>query len=228
MIKVATRLSPAAAWLGGAFFALGAALAPASAQAACSQVPAPAVSVQVVDPGPRVSSTKSLDQINAMAGSHGLTRQGSRVLGLTEIDLDSAVNVRFKGERAGAGMCVSVSRVEVKFGLKKHYVHVPREYPRGTCQFNVVMRHEMAHVDVNRRTVRKYAQVLKNEVRSVLRQTGAHAAHTMVAGQRSQAAVLQKVIDDVSTRFRAELEKLHAQIDAPNSRYMSLNKCRSW
>ena len=201
---------------------------PFAAQAACARVPAPNVSVRVVDPGPRVISTKSLQQINAIAGSHGMLRKGFLVLGMTEIRIDSGINVRFQGAPRGQSTCVSVSKVEVRFGLKNHIVHVPREYARGSCQFRFVMRHEMAHVDVNRRTVRKYATVLKNEMRSALRRTGAVAAPTMVQGQNAQTAVIQKVLDDVTARFYAERERLHAVIDQPGGKYAAGNQCRGW
>lgn len=201
---------------------------PALAQAACARVPDPAVSVQIVDPGPRVVSTKSLDQINVMAGSHGLQRPGFRVLGMTGIKVDTGINVKYKGQPVGNTVCVSVINVDVRFGLKEHSVHVPREYPRGSCQFNVVMRHEMAHVDVNRRTVRKYADILKNEMRSALRRFGAVAAASMVQGQNAQTAVVQQVLDDVSARFLQEREKLHAVIDQPGGQYAAGGQCNGW
>lgn len=200
----------------------------ATARTACPRVPDPAVSVRIVDPGPRVISTTSIQQINAMAGSHGLARKGFRVLGITRIKIDSGVNVRYQGNPVGGGFCVNVTKVVVKFGLKDHSVHVPREYPRGSCQFRFVLRHEMAHVDVNRRTVRKYALILKNEMRSNLRRTGALAAPTMVQGQNAQTAVVQKVLDDVTARFYAEREALHADIDDPNSKYAAKDQCQGW
>ena len=198
------------------------------ARAACPRVATPAVSVRVADPGPRVSSTKSLSQINAMAGSHGLSRKGFRVLGLTEIQIASAVKVRYEQRPSGGATCVNVSKVEVRFGLQNHHVHVPREYRRGSCQFKVVMRHEMAHVDVNRRTVRKYAKILKNEMRSVLRRAGPTVAGSFVKGQNVQAALVQKVLDDVVARFLVERDKLHAVIDTPGGKYSAGGQCQGW
>ena len=201
---------------------------PAVAQAACPRVADAAISVQVVDPGPRVTSTKSLDQINVMAGSHGLLRDGFKVLGITTIKLDNGIKVKYQGQPVGGAVCVSVNRVEVTFGLKDHHVSVPREYPQGSCHYNVVMRHEMAHVDVNRRTVRKYADILKNDMRAALRRSGAVAASTMVQGQNVQTAVIQKVLDDITVRFNAELEKLHGAIDQPGGKYAAAGRCPGW
>ena len=201
---------------------------PSAAFAACARIPAANISVQVMDPGPRVVSTKSIKQINAMAGSHGLNKAGFRVLGMTQIATEMDIKVRFKGQPTGTSVCVSVTNLNVNYGLKNHFVHVPREYARGSCQFRFVMRHEMAHVDVNRRTVRKYATALKNEVRSVLRRTGAIAAPTMAQGQNAQTAVVQKVLDDINARFNAELNTLHAAIDQPNGKYAAKNQCQGW
>jgi len=196
--------------------------------AACPSIADPVVSVQIADPGPRVSSTKSLAQINVMAGSHGLAREGFRVLGMTQIKIASQVRVRYEHQPNGAKTCVSVGRVDVNFGLKEHDVNVPREYARGSCQFNFVMRHEMAHVDVNRRTVRKYADILKNEMRATLRRSGAVAAASAVQGQNAQTAVVQKVLDDVIARFMQERDALHAAIDQPDSPYAARGQCQGW
>jgi len=212
-------------------FALAYALAcapAAAARARCPGVPAPVVTLRIVDPGPRVVSTRSLQQINAKAGSHGLLKKGMTVLGMTEIKLSSTVHVNFRGMQSGGVVCVHVSEVEVGFGLGDHVVHVPREYPRGSCKFNVVMRHEMAHVDVNRRTVRKYAEKLKNELLGALRRTGAVAAPSMDAGQAAQTRVIDAVIQDISGRFTAEREGLHAAIDKPGGAYAAAGKCRGW
>lgn len=220
-MKMRTTIAGAAL----AFVVLG---LPALAQAACPRVADAAISVQIVDPGPRVTSTKSLEQINVMAGSHGLLRNGFKVLGMTSIKLDTGVSVNYQGQPVGGAVCVSVNRVEVQFGLKDHHVSVPREYPQGGCHYNVVMRHEMAHVDVNRRTVRKYADVLKNDLRAALRRSGAVAAASMVEGQNAQTAVIQKVLDDIAVRFNAELEKLHAVIDQPGGKYAAAGQCPGW
>lgn len=199
-----------------------------TAQAACPRVAEPAVSVQVVDPGPRVVTTKSIKQINTMAGSHGLSRPGFKVLGITEIAIDSGVQVKYQGIPVGSSVCVNVVNVDAHFGLKKHFVNVPREYAQGSCEYNVVLRHEMAHVDVNRRTVRKYAEVLKAEVRRELRNTGSMLAGSMAQGQQAQTAVIQKIVDAVGARFSAELNQLHAAIDQPGSPYAAEGQCRGW
>lgn len=201
---------------------------PVHAQAACPRVAAPQISVRINDPGARVSSTKSLRQINEMAGSHGLARKGFKVLGITEVKIGSGVKVRYVGAPVGNSTCVSVSKMEINFGLKTHRVHLPREYKRGSCQFNVVLRHEMAHVDVNRRSVRKYAAALKNEMRSVLRRSGAVAASSMTKGQNVKALQVQKVLDDIAARFSAEVTQLHAAIDKPGGKYAADGKCKGW
>lgn len=206
----------------------GFAVVPAAMAQGCALVGAPYVSVQVIDPGPQITSTKSLDQINSMAGSHGLLKKGFRVLGMTQIDVQSGMQMEFQGQPTHGMLCVRVNKVQATFGLKRHFVHVPREYARGSCQYTVVMRHEMAHVDVNRRTVRKYAEIMKNEIRSMLRQGGAVPVRTMAEGQQIQTARIQAVVDRLNTAFNAELERLHGEIDAPNSRYAARDQCRSW
>lgn len=225
MIKAMKRLSTLA---GAAALAAGMAFAPQAHANACPPTPAPYVSVQVFDPGAKVSTIKSLDQINAMAGSHGLLSDGFRALGLTHIDVQSGFRFEATGAVAGQNVCVNVSKVEATFGLQHHTIYIPREYRQGSCQYKVVMRHERAHVDVNRRMVRKYAAIMKNEVRSMLRQAGPVAARSMKEGQALLGKRLQALLDRIAADFRAEREALHGAIDDPNSTYAARNQCPSW
>lgn len=196
--------------------------------AACPAPKAAQIRVDLVDPNPVLVTTASLKQINASANSHGLVKKGALALGLTESEVEASSKMRFVGEPDGDALCVGLTEMEVRFGHTKFQVHLPKEYPKGTCQYDVVHRHEMAHVDVYRSALRKYAAIMREELKRTVRSAGAVRAATMTEGQQALQGKLQKVTEDVTHRFEEELRRLHAEIDAPGSPYDPAGACKGW
>lgn len=206
---------------------------PRSALALTCPASTPAqVRVKLIDPAPRVTSGKSLKQINASATGHGLVGKGKRALGITESNLEASLNMNFVGEVLQRGQtkttCLNVSRIDARFGHKKLVVSLPREYHQGTCKFNVVYRHEMAHVDVARRSIRKYAIVLRTELQRAVQKNNPLNVRNMKVGSAAYQKRLHAVMSSVGKRFEAETKALHAKIDAPGSAYAADGACRGW
>ncbi|MBL4615377.1 MAG: hypothetical protein JKY27_10970, partial [Magnetovibrio sp.] len=76
------------------------------------------VSVRTLDPGPRLSTSQNLKQINSKAKSHGLLKRGKTVLGLTQSKVSTAMSFYVSGLRGGGRTCVNVDRVDAEFGHK--------------------------------------------------------------------------------------------------------------
>ena len=206
---------------------------PQSAKALTCPTPSPAkVRVKLIDPAPRVTSNKNLKQINASATGHGLVGKGKRALGITESNLETSLNMNFVGEVLQRGQskttCLSVSRIDARFGHKKLVVSLPREYRQGTCEFNVVYRHEMAHVDVARRSIRKYAILLRKELERAVQKNNPLNVRNMKVGSAAYQKRLNVVMSSVGKRFEAETKTLHAKIDASGSAYAADGACRGW
>lgn len=201
---------------------------PVWAKTSCPSAPTPNVSVRINDPEPTFDTTKDLKRINAMAGSHGLSKMGTMILGLTEASMESRYEVKMIATPRAPGLCVQVNDVQLTVGLSKHVVHLPREYKRGTCQYNVVMRHEMAHVDVNRRALRKYADIMVAELRRKLSKNGVIYVANGAQAKQVHNAQIKTTVNGVIARYNTELKSLHAEIDKPGSKYAAHNQCRSW
>ncbi|MBF0250872.1 MAG: hypothetical protein HQL35_09625 [Alphaproteobacteria bacterium] len=206
-----------------------AALSPAlSASAACPAPPAPDVRVELRDPEPRIVRTDGLNQINATAKTHGLWQKGSLVLGLTQGEVESSMNAHFQILAGRGGTCLNVTRVRAVFGNQRLDVKLPREYAPGSCQYDTVLSHEMAHVRVNREGVRKYAAILERELReAATRISPVHGNDQKDAEARAHEA-LKTVMESVGRRFESETHAQHETIDRPGGRYDAQGACRSW
>ena len=207
------------------------AMAPLSAGAAtaCPTAPFPNIQVHVLDPQHNLSTSKSLRQINSMANRKGLHQKGKTTHGMTQSLVEASMSAKFTGLKEPNGpVCISLSDLQVRFGHRKLLVHLPREYGRGSCQYNVVLRHEMAHVNVNRGAVRKYAAILNSELRQDIQRSRTLKTTTMTRGKQVFQKRLRAIIGRVMDRHTKEINTLHAKIDAPDSPYLADGKCASW
>lgn len=194
----------------------------------CSVPNGVSVVVRLLDPKPNVMASSNLKQINSKAKAHGLSKQGSLVLGLTQSEVATSMNMRFRGQRIGLITCLNVDRIDASFGHSKLDVQLPKEYARGSCQYKTVLRHEMAHVRVNREGVRKYAQILKRALEKALSQFNPRQTANMQDEQEVAKATLQKTVEGVVAAFNKDINAQHAIIDQPGGPYDATGACRNW
>lgn len=194
----------------------------------CSPPNYAGVSVRIMDPQPLLKTSSNLKQINSKAKAHGLLKRGNMVLGLTQSEIETSMNIRFGGYVQGNLTCLNIARIDANFGHRVHNIILPREYARGTCQYKTVLKHEMEHVRVNREGVRKYAQILKHELDRAVKKFNPYRAKSMEQGKKKAERAMQKVVASVTKRFNQEIHAQHAVIDKPGGPYDASGACRSW
>jgi len=186
------------------------------------------VTVQVMDPRPKLVRSSNLKQINSKAKVHGLLKRGNMVLGLTQSEVGTSMNMKFRGLNQGNVTCLNIDRVEASFGHRNLNILVPREYARASCQYNTVLKHEMEHVRVNREGVRKYAVVLQRELERALASFNPRQVVNIQVGQADAKLVMQRVVRKVTAKFQKEINAQHALIDKPGGAYDASGACRNW
>jgi hypothetical protein len=216
-------------WVGAACLVVALSWVATSARADVCPIPdGVRVNVRLLDPSPNVVVSSNLKQINSRAQAHGLLKRGSMVLGLTQSEVGTSMNMRFRGQGIGAITCISVDRIDASFGHSKLEVQLPKEYARGSCQYKTVLRHEMEHVRVNREGVRKYAQILKRALEKAVNHFNPRQTASMDSGQDAAKRILQKTVQGVVAAFNKDVNAQHALIDQPGGPYDANGACREW
>lgn len=196
--------------------------------AVCAAPEIARVDLRLIDPAPKVVRSSSLHQINSKAKAHGLLKRGNLVLGLTQSEVETSMNIQFRGFKQDGRICLTVRQVDARFGHRVLAVQVPREYALGSCQYTTVLKHEMEHVRVNREGVRKYAKLLKRELERALIRFNPRQVNSMKRGQAEAQRVLQNVVTQVTKQFHKEINTQHASIDKPGGPYDASGACRNW
>lgn len=186
----------------------------ALAQPDCAPRPAPVVTLDLVDPEPRLLPPLPARQLRAEAGgaSDGLFPHH---LGLTvsRVEWRSEVTARGRGPAEGP-VCAVPTEVRLRLRHAEHSIRLAREIPPGGCLAEEVLAHERRHAEVNRRTLREAAAELRGIARNWAARAEARAAEVGTAAaalQEELAALVEPALD----RLRTAREAAHAAIDAP-------------
>ena len=115
----------------------------------CAQLQPPSVTVKRRDEALVVSSEYGYRELTHLGAD--IAHKGNAVLGLTR----GKTRVRFLiqtdryVDRSGRWECAS-PKITVTYGFNPLAVYIAKEFPKGSCAYDEVLKHEMRHVDANR------------------------------------------------------------------------------
>lgn len=157
----------------------------------------------------------------------------ARVPGLTlaQYSLNKDYHVSWSRQSRSSRLCVWVDSLELEFAYSRLEVYVSREYPRDTCEWTHVHRHEMEHVEVHRRLHQHYAALMaKALVGAGGPPTRANpaAVESSEAGRRLIEKVIAQATQPLYERFQEELAAEQAKLDTPESYRVLQGLCPGW
>lgn len=179
----------------------------------CVDLPHPRVELKREEA--RLSYNFTYRQATLQGMAYGVVRPGMRVLGVTRgvamarYDL----NLTLRRSLDGRWECGSPN-LTISYGYTPLTVYVASEFPRGTCAYDQIYAHEMAHVSIYQR----HAEGLESELRTELQRR--FADQGIWRGSAGQVQrLLQQELDArwlpyIKRRLQA-VEAEQATIDTP-------------
>lgn len=120
-------------------------------------------------------------------------------------------------DQYGAYSCIFVKRIEVNMMFRTMII-IPKDYPRTSCDFEVIHAHELRHYDVNRKVALKTAMRLEKDMPVVI----ADLEQDYIGGDvvQSRFEEIKKSVQDLVDAYfkqvmREEMDRLNSQIDTP-------------
>ena len=173
---------------------------------------------------PVLVTTRTLKQIRAIAKG-----RFSRVTGLTKSKFNINLQAKFTLQGNGRTWCVKKMRAEVAIGYKPVTVYVPREFPNGTCAYNAVYAHELAHVRINDDVLQRlYPKVRPMMSDAVDRYGTTFCASTQKGAQDKAMRALKNGMRDVTNQVGRIARKLQGRIDTKMEYDRVSRSCREW
>ncbi len=153
---------------------------------------------------------------------------GQRALGITLTKTMFGLQAASQVMTRGNGYCVYLTSVDVDFGWNRVEVYVPSEFPKGSCEYKVVLDHENQHVAINRALLREFAPRLRARIEKVLAGTKPYYTRSREGGTDAALGDLNKQLSGMLKEFEALQISRNAGIDSP-SNYQALSAmCKDW
>lgn len=212
---------------------------PALADAACADFArfmTPQVDMVPILGDVHYDTGHTLQEITALAMSdpskkHTLGGRSDHrvVLGLTLSKFSSSLELKLAGAHLGktGKYCVWPKKVTLEVGYGDFTVYIARQYHQGSCNYGVILNHEMGHVELDRKALTDHLDALKHALDSSL----TARFPMLVEDSEREKNPIRLVRSDLEPSLDAllkERRRNNERHDLPESIQRTKEACESW
>lgn len=170
----------------------------------------------------------SREEISRLPGAAG---SGLQTQGLTTIKHSLATHTRFSTAKGTKAVYAWFDDVILEVAVSSDIIHIPREYPPGSCEHQAVLEHERGHG----RVAREMAVALAGRLERALMASDHIPTRfdPVISSDFATAAEhlkddVAKVVDPIYDRFEAEHKAAQEKLDRPDPYDAVYRKCSGW
>jgi hypothetical protein len=165
------------------------------------------------------SNEESIRSLTALAQKTKVIHADQhRTLGLTTLELSWGIDAEFNSLRLqNLNMQCARPTIKIELEVVNHLVHIAKEFPPKSCEYNFVREHEYKHVRLNKENLRRYAKEATNALNERFPNPILYGSIENVTEK------MQKMMDNewlpfikkVTAKMESEGMELHKLIDTP-------------
>lgn len=116
-----------------------------------------------------VDQSKTTKEITALASSLNLVEHGLFASGLSTVNINFDITLNAFGAPASDVFCVIPTEIDLFLGLDKPTIYLAEELTAKSCEYNMVLRHEQTHQQINKSTLEYYLPMFKTAALQIAR-----------------------------------------------------------
>ncbi len=162
----------------------------------------------------------------------GVVEKGVFANGLATGTVKWEIDVSSEG-RMGSGGTVCAYPVEIKFylGFADPRIYVSRDLRKGSCMYDLVLRHEQTHQQINVKALDYFIPLFRQALEKISREIPAQpveAATTAALSRGSEkiAELYSRRLEPLINVFKKELEIEQGKLDNPSNYEFENSICR--
>ncbi len=194
----------------------------------CQALPDPEIIISPSYEEPRFDHSMPMSALKAASLSQeALTddqrafRENSRmrVGGLTaqRPSVKNSITINLRTDSHGTA-CAQITKIKVDVAITNSIVHVAKEFPEASCSYQVVLGHELKHVEMARRFLYEVLPVAKDYVRHFVARYGAVRVESDPSGEKAKEIVtwsLNQYLNGYTSDLLKTFASQSARIDTP-------------
>jgi len=174
---------------------------------------------------------RSLDYEELTKIHSGKKEAGKVTAGLTGGKAGFTTKTKFNvAQIARKHYCLSLEELRVKL-VAEPKIYVAKNFPRGSCEYNAILKHEGQHVKITKKTLKeqtpKYRRYIEKNIDQVRKST--------IVTINEITAQKEKLNDEVTHFLQIYMDTVYedmarrqAEIDTPEEYARIHDKCRKW
>lgn len=160
--------------------------------------------------------SKGLDDLTRLGSQFGTVEQGLFAAGLATVKVGWEIEVTSMVSKQDNIICVLPATIEVFIGYENPVIYLSRELQPGTCEYNVVVRHEQTHQQINKTALEYYIPELKYRISAMTRDIRPIQVKRLTDTKQATAQLTQQYIERIHPlveAFKQVLQKEQGKLD---------------
>ncbi len=108
------------------------------------------------------------ENLDIMAARNNLKEEGMFTAGLSLVDVDWSVSLNTISRSVDGDICVIPASVDVFIGYRNPIIYISNDLDKKSCRYQMVMRHEHQHQQINVSVLEYYLPIIKKELEKSL------------------------------------------------------------
>ena len=175
---------------------------------------------------------KNQQQVTALAKKHNLLESGMFASGLAIADIQWEVSVNTRGALLSTkSACILPARIKLFIGYSNPVIYIANHLRKNTCVYDVVMRHEQTHQQINKTALEYFRPQFFAEIQKIAGRIKPRYVENLTQREVDAAtqAMTQEYIDAITPMielFKKELKIEHSKLDHPDNYRMEALLCK--
>ncbi|MBE6451956.1 MAG: hypothetical protein E7012_00505 [Alphaproteobacteria bacterium] len=174
-----------------------------TARASCSDYfPLPEIELYASYGKLKYDYSKNTKQITSMAKKANSLETGLFASGLTTISINMDISMNSLSKMKGKNkFCVYPKDLKLSIYFKNPTIYISNQLKPDTCEYNVVLRHEQAHAQINKQVLEYFLPLLKKATIEIFK--------TIKPRQVSGISLIDKASSDITDEFNKKITPLY-------------------
>lgn len=178
----------------------------------------------------RYDYRRNTQELNAMGQKHGLIEKGMYAAGLSMASIDWELQVNTISRAVGDDdICVVPASLDVFIGFQDPITYISKDLKVGSCQYNLVVRHEQQHQQINIVALEYFIPKIKEQIKTQLSFVKPRVISSMddaeeITNQMSDE--YSAIIEPLVARFKASLLKEQQLLDTRQNYKFENSLCK--
>lgn len=116
-----------------------------------------------------IDNTKSKEELTSLAKENNYVEEGLFANGLSTADINFDITLKTSVETKNDKQCIIPKEVNIFLGFNIPMIYISKELIKDSCEYNVVLRHEQTHQQINKKTLEYYLPLFKSASTTIIK-----------------------------------------------------------